>query len=600
MSQFSEKLTTYIKKSQQQLAENTTGRSAKDMAKNIFKRMAQKANSLLIIESRGFGIKAYVVERRGDEVELIGYADNNIMESSAALVDIVAQLKRDGCSVPTKALLVSGAVTSALLPLPIEGDRKLSDKQMQELVRWELEPLFTESIGHWTIGGLLIACGYLKEPERKQLLEELGEQKERMAGRGGRSPARFGELAIRAGFVTKEQLDECLSVHEKNQLADPTIDCSWSDESIASEDQGGLWLCSAINAQVRNEWLAVFSEHKIFLEGIYSQHHSAVTQLPEHKHEQLLLVINISLVTLIQVKNNHIVVSKQHRCSDYALEASDIIQLVSDYVADGAVDEETVEKVYYSGYHPRINDFVEELNDSLSCQFLNLDGVLDVNNVVNDPFSGDAAIMGAARHHFYKFSSQQLSSLHGTPPPPPWYKQPKLQVAAAVAVVILGISGNEAYYVYERVSTESEVQQNGLAVEKIDSINAKINSENTEYNRLMLEKKKLQEKLSMLSKRQSGLNTILLRRQQFLVDLLPLFSRSINDLIIIHRIDETSWYQFNVSGWSVDQLSIDEFNQKLTDELEAWDMQIVDNSSQEEKGYSGIDGYKFTMILESI
>ena len=114
MSQFSEKLTTYIKKSQQQLAENTASRSAKDMAKNIFKRMAQKANSLLIIESRGFGIKAYVVERRGDEVELIGYAENNIMESSEALADIVAQLKRDDCSVPSKALLVSGAVTSAL------------------------------------------------------------------------------------------------------------------------------------------------------------------------------------------------------------------------------------------------------------------------------------------------------------------------------------------------------------------------------------------------------------------------------------------------------------------------------------------------------
>ncbi len=572
---------------------NSLRENSKKYAQVITESFGQRANRLLLIESRGFGINAYLVERAGDNVELLHFVCNNHHEPDISLNDICVQLKRDGYVLPKKALLISGATTTALLPLPIEDDNKLSDKQMLELVRWEMEPLFTEHIAHWSIGGLLIASGYLTEPQRKQLLIELGEQKERMAGRGGLAPTRFGELGIQAGFITQAQLDECLSLHEKNQMIDPAIDCSWSDQSVSSPNQGGLWLCSAISLPIRQQWLAAFEQQKIFLAGIYSQHHSAVSQLPVVNDTQLLLVINVSLVTVIQVKNNLIITSKQHRCSDYALTTDDIIVLLSEFIEKG------LQQIFYSGHHANIATFKSELEAQTQCKMTCLDNVLDISQRVTKPFSGDAAIMGAARHYFYKFSSSQNSVITGTPPPPPWYRETAVQAALMLGVLGMAVGINELHYWYTEKQTLAEVQQNELAVEKIEGINATLNSKNTEYNKLKANKEQREEELMLLTNRKQGLNSVLLKRQEFITQLLPLISRSINELIILNQVNENTWYHFEITGWASDQLAIDKFNQELTGQLGQWGMQITDNSSQAQDNY-GTRGYQFTMSLAPV
>jgi hypothetical protein len=572
---------------------NSLRENSKKYGQLITERFGQSANRLLLIESQGFGINAYLVERRGDVVELLYVVSNTENEPGISLKDICDQLINGGCTLPKKALLISGATTTALLPLPIEDDKKLANKQMLELVRWEMEPLFTEHIAHWSIGGLLIACGYLTEPQRKQLLLELGEQKERLAGRGGRAPARFGELAIQAGFISQAQLDECLTLHEKNQMIDPAIDCSWSDKSISSTSQGGLWLCSAMSLPIRQQWLAAFEQQKIFLAGIYSQHHSAVSQLPMVSDTQLLLVINVSLVTVVQVKNNEVITTKQHRCSDYALTTDDIITLLSEFVEKG------LREIYYSGHHANISHFISELATKTQCEMHCLDNVLDLEHRVKKPFSGDAAIMGAARHYFHKFSSLQNSVITGTPPPPPWYQVPAIQAALVFVILSMAVGMNELHYGYTEKSTLAEVKENQLAVEKIEVINTKLNSKNTEYKRLKEKKEQLQEELKVLSNRKQGLNSVLLKRQEFVADLLPVISRSINELIILNQINENTWYHFEITGWASDQLAIDKFNQELTEQLEQWGMQITDNSSQAQDNY-GTRGYQFTMSLAPV
>ena len=577
-------LTSVLKK----LRENS-----KKYGQLITENFGQSANRLLLIESRGFGINAYLVERSGDIIELLHFVCNTHTDPGDSLKEVCVQLKNDGYTLPKKALLISGATTTALLPLPIEDNRKLADKQMLELVRWEMEPLFTEHIAHWSIGGLLIACGYLTEPQRKQLLVELGEQKERLAGRGGRAPARFGELGIQAGFITQAQLDECLTLHEKNQMIDPAIDCSWSDQSISSLNQGGLWLCSAMSLPVRQQWLAAFEQQKVFLAGIYSQHHSAVSQLPVVADTQLLLVINVSLVTVIQVKDNQVISTKQHRCSDYALSTDDIIVLLSEFVEKG------LQQIYYSGHHANIKTFINELAEQTQCEMHCLDNVLDLAHRVTKPFSGDAAIMGAARHYFYKFSSLQNSVIAGNPPPPPWYKEQAVQLALVLVALSVAVGINELHYWYTEKQSLAEVQQNELAVEKIEGINATLNSKNTEYNKLKAKKEQLKEELMVLTNRKQGLNSVLLKRQEFVAQLLPLISRSINELIILDQVNENTWYHFEVTGWASDQLAIDKFNQELTGQLEQWSMQITNNSSQAEDNY-GTRGYQFTMSLAPV
>ena len=93
---------------------------------------------------------------------------------------------------------------------------------------------------------------------------------------------------------------------------------------------------------------------------------------------------------------------------------------------------------------------------------------------------------------------------------------------------------------------------------------------------------------------------MLLKRQEFIANLLPLISRSINDQLILEMVEEGNWYHFSLSGWASEQLAIDDFNQQLTSELEPWRMQLTNSSSQESTSDFGVDGYQFMMTLEPV
>ena len=174
-----------------------------------------------------------------------------------------------------------------------------------------------------------------------------------------------------------------------------------------------------------------------------------------------------------------------------------------------------------------------------------------------------------------------------------------MQLALVLIALSVAVGINELHYGYTEKQTLAEVQQNQLAVEKIEGINDKLNSKNTEYNELKAKKEQRKEELMLLANRKQGLNSVLLKRQEFVAQLLPLISRSINELIILDQVNENTWYHFEVTGWASDQLAIDKFNQELTGQLEQWSMQITNNSSQAEDNY-GTRGYQFTMSLAPV
>ena len=70
-----------------QLLEKFSDRS-KLVGAAIGQGMAKGANRILLIESCGFGINAYLVERRREVVDLVQYFDNQILENGPALADI--------------------------------------------------------------------------------------------------------------------------------------------------------------------------------------------------------------------------------------------------------------------------------------------------------------------------------------------------------------------------------------------------------------------------------------------------------------------------------------------------------------------------------
>ena len=531
----------------------------------MLRRLTQKNNQLLILNSRGFGINGAIAEFYNEKITIKYQCKNAITDIEQALSDICSQLSSAGYPLPKKAILISGATTNAVLNLPIEENKKLPAQQMLELVRWEMEPLFSDHIGQLAIGGLLIALQFINESQRQQLLTQLTQQKEQLAGRGGRAPARFGELAISNGFISQQQLDQCLTIHENIQLRDPAIDCSWQQLGNNHDAGGSQWLCSAINQVERRQWLNACAANKIFLSAIYSQHQSSVNQLPvvQEQSGQLLLIVNQSLVTLIHIIKQQAVAIKHYQCSETALDTGSLLTLLTDTTLTTTELAQTA--IYYTGDHPQLSTLISELSTAHNSELIKLD----------QQAPADAAIFGAAKEYFKATTGTNLSKLSGTPPPPPRYKQPEWQAGLFCSVIALAIGANEACYYYKQQQVFDEIQQNALAVEKIEVINNKLNSANDKYNQLKKQKVQLEQQLQVLSERKQGLNTVLLKRQDYIKNLLPLISRSSNELLILEKIAEDGWYHFAITGWAADQLAIDKFNQQLTSELEIWLMQIL-------------------------
>src|SRR5690606_15758175 len=100
---------------------------------------------------------------------------------------------------------------SGLIELPVSPTKPRPAIQMQELIRWELEPLLMQCNMYWAAGQLLLRMGYLDEGQLKDVVErQQGKQKGSNGDNSAYSFKRFCELAIEMGYITQEQMHECL------------------------------------------------------------------------------------------------------------------------------------------------------------------------------------------------------------------------------------------------------------------------------------------------------------------------------------------------------------------------------------------------------
>lgn len=232
-----------------------------------------KPNTLLVLHHDGFAVEGAVVHAGllGQEVQ--ASARSRAIDWTTAVSEIIDELKKAGVKkMPKKAILVSASAIAALIDLPVSPERPRTPDQMRELVRWELEPLFTQQHDHWSIGALLMGRGYLSQEQRAHVMSEV---LSRNAASNNRMTQRFGEVVQSLDYATRAHIDECLELQERLVQLDDEAYCGWAaqalpeDSEIDEEAPRYPWLASGIGDNVRRLWVKACQRNKLVLHAIY-------------------------------------------------------------------------------------------------------------------------------------------------------------------------------------------------------------------------------------------------------------------------------------------------------------------------------------------
>ena len=550
------------------------------------------AQSLLVFSSNGFSLTAAVVINTGSDLAIEATAESDNSDPKAALIDVMGKLTVSYGRLPQQAIMLHAHAIPAVIELGIDNVDKLKPEKMQELIRWEMEGLFSEVIPHGDIGWLLVARGFMSEYDRDALVEQLHAENQECAGS---TPLRFGEVAIREGYINREQLEDSLGIQDQMQLQDQRIVCGWTR---LNSDEPSQWLVTAMSSAIREQWVAAFQElgrgsmGKLDLRGFYPGVSCAaglIGGIGRHG-DAYLLELHQSYMALLHYRGNSLRDCYMRSISRKSPDYSELSSLLH----EAGVQEEAIVYVYqaYTGRRA-IRDQMKQ-DSQIDFRFIDKefapvnqnDNGMDINKTIQ--------LLGAAR--LYADSHERLiTPVQGFDSPPIWYKRPGIRVAAMVLIVLAIGMTVEAYYRIETRNLEAELAD----LEKDINNQEKLRDDARQSKKLEAELKDLKKQHQALQEVKKTIESVLVTRQEFTQRLLDMIVRNINDKIIINSITEPQWNRFVIDGWAVDQSSVDYFSKGLSRDLSNWSMYISSNPSSIGQDFRGHSGYTFSFTIDS-
>ena len=150
-----------------------------------------------------------------------------------------------------------------------------------------------------------------------------------------------------------------------------------------------------------------------------------------------------------------------------------------------------------------------------------------------------------------------------------------------------------------RYASNSQVKIDNLNTEAVinEDRNEKLEKRNSEIKIALTELEELESKKKTLEESKKVIESVLISRQKFIQSFLPSITQSAPDDLILLNIEETSWYELKLTGWSSNQNSIEDFNRDLSNALSIWDLNIVDNKSRFSTDMFDSQGYKFEFLI---
>jgi len=541
--------------------------------------LSKGLSGILVFQYDGFVLSGGVAKIVNGSVEMEGEAVSRAVELSAAIGEVLDALRPEKGRLPRHAVLVSAGMVCTMMDLPVDPQKPRKDEEMKELVKWELEPLFTEQNDIWMIGAVLLGRGYITREQRQDIAVNL---ELATSATGGRRLTRFGELAVEMGIVTRAQLDECLLLQERLVMMDEDAECGWQAEIIQDPDgaERSAWLGTAIGQSTRQKWVKAFQNNKISLDWIYPANTSSIGQImpsAQTEGEKVILEVHQEQLVCIRANNRYVLACHTQKRNGMELTADVCVDACHEQMRPG------ISVIYLVGGSP-------ELASGIAVK-------LDRQVI---PINDKQVYLKAVTTHLFGGAAGSLGvRVKAKDPSPPVYKNFEFLRLAAIGIVLGGIIGTEALTRYDILKKEQELERLDKEFNEKLKINKQMQGLNTQTKKLLSKVKEKQAEVSETTKKLAVINDILIDRLDLVPGLLTALKSSISDEVVIDAIieDRAKTNHFLLSGWALTDTSAQLFVNNLNSSLSRWELMVIDDAVIRQSNTFGVAGYMLTLMI---
>lgn len=546
-----------------------------------------RLTSLLVCEADGLLLRGAVLRRVEDQLHVDYTASTSTADLRQAVDELVANLRQQGWK-GKKAVLLTPAVMSALIELPVPADKPRPAIQMQELIRWELEPLMMQQNGYWSAGQILHALGYIEDAQIQEVLDrQRGKQKSGVGDGHGSIYAfkRFCELAVEMGFINQEQRTECLTRQAWLRVDSDDISCGWlaqvsGNADAEAADGHHLWLVSGINTELMRHWESAFAANKVELTELYPLT-GAAAGLLENPSDLVLIEPHCEHISSVRLDDGAVAAVKmqpgnRHTAVDACLEAYH------------AVTPPEPPRIFLASMDENSETLAGDLHQMTGREVMLLPALAAEVTHGMQGITHDLLTLGKTRF---------CGAVSVQGPKPPIWKQVEARAMAA-GVLMLGLL----------VLTEVVMQ---VRYELVDSRYQKISAEKRVFDEAVaaVQKqidavKKVQDEIKLketeLAKTMNRFDFFAVElpgRSAYVSNVLEELSRSINDDVVINVLEETPNMGIRIEGWALSEAAAQRFIQAFKDAMRPWGADVADPIVRAQAGRLGLLGYALTFRL---
>ena len=526
---------------------------------------------LLIVESDGLIIHAAVIQKSPQGEALIKtYTHSSELDLPDALKEIMADIRKVHGKPPTRAILLDSHIYTTILHLPVDPAKPLPFKEMQEIIRWELEPFMSQSRMR-RLGSILVGRKHLKHNDVERVIAVMEEERKTIfAALGEKKISRFGEAALRMGLISREQLEESLTLQQSFQYAEGETVCGWIPLSAKPLNGRWRWLVSGLTTSFKDYAVNSFKQAGLTLQAVYPHVGTAGASLNGRTPNTVgVFEFQGGSLGYTCLKAGQTINSRFHFSDDQ----NSLINSCTEFM------DHQVESIWVAGRWPDLEKTVHTIESRTGrpCQKLSIDIEKSVSNG-ND--SSEFAGMAGAFRHFVKMAPAESTvyvptyiSSHPLTQHK-YFRQGIVLVLTAAVCLFMSVT-----YHLKRLSLGKTVQAAG----------------ETEKARAELDS--LQKEWAVLNTKKNFLKEELPQRNALIPGVLGVLQSVIPEDIMLNSFSEDGTGVFHIEGWGLSVRSIQLFKLDISEKITGLRLDSKDYMIQQRKGWLQSDGYAFQFDL---
>lgn len=547
-------------------------------------------SSILVCETDGFHLRGSVISRNGRDLRVDYSAKSEALAFADAVKELVTNLRVQGWK-GHRAVLMTPAVYTTVIELPISPKQPRTPLQMQELVRWELEPLLMQHYASWSVGQVLLDLKYLTEAQVAEVIErQKGKSRSGFGdGHGGiYSFKRFGELAIEMGLINQAQLDVSLANQSWLRADSDEISCGWVPLNQAlshdqydqpAEQASYHWLVSGVNTGVLRQWTAAFSAQRVKLGQLFPLTGCA------------LELIEISQETLL-------IESALNSLSGSAMTSGNLVN-IQFHKTDLHSELDTCLEIFHKLATPELRKIwlASESKDHLLIHHLSTMTGLEVETIAPLTLQASAGMKAVATRLLLNGKTGYIAGVSVDGPQPSLFQRVEVRAIAASLIFITIIGALEVSLYFRKDFAQAEHTRTSIAKKDFDAIVAKAQAKVDAVNKVKDEIQAKSEELNALNTRHAFFAVELANRAVFVKTFLENLASSVSEDVVVNMVEETPNLGIRLSAWSLNEKAAQQFIQAFKNAIAPLGLELVDPVVRSQTGRLGLLGYDINFRL---